>query len=418
MPVRGSRHTLRHEATMITELNPYQPPACVLAARPCDMSKPLEFEGSVTLDEAEEAECLSTGRPMRTGKRGKTPWLSLLDACVILGVGYLAYELYVYDELEQLFDLFLGTLVLVSVLFVAHVGPTQKRRRLSQMKNAGQGMFAPVRGELHEWGIRFIADCSLPVDYQWEDFVGFRDTDELTLLYVEYPSEFNFIAASWFASREVWELARDGIRNKLCRIPRRARASRFAPKLKSALMLSGTRQLSAGEWREAISNFEALQELDPTNLHALRGRAAALTHVEDYCEALRVTDQAIELGASDRQTLRLRSTILMGMSEFEKALVDLDKLLKHSPHNSELLRDRGLALLKLGRLHEALRDTEAALLQDSQDAIALNNRGVILIELGRSAEAIADLQLAVEMAPDIPNPRQHLARAEEIVGSK
>ena len=51
------------------------------------------------------------------------------------------------------------------------------------------------------------------------------------------------------------------------------------------------------------------------------------------------------------------------------------------------------------------------------DAVAFNNRGVIYRELGELEQAEADLRRAIAIDPDLPNPRDHLAKLLEAEGA-
>jgi Flp pilus assembly protein TadD len=47
------------------------------------------------------------------------------------------------------------------------------------------------------------------------------------------------------------------------------------------------------------------------------------------------------------------------------------------------------------------------------DAVAYNNRGVIFRDLGNLEQAEADLRRALELDPELANPREHLAKLLE-----
>jgi tetratricopeptide (TPR) repeat protein len=97
------------------------------------------------------------------------------------------------------------------------------------------------------------------------------------------------------------------------------------------------------------------------------------------------------------------------------AIDDLSQALKlDPPESATLLRNRGLAWLKIGELDRALQDTDEALALVPDDAVAYNNRGIIHRDQGNFQQAEIDLRQAIELDPDLPNPRQHLAKLLEL----
>jgi Zn-dependent membrane protease YugP/Flp pilus assembly protein TadD len=111
----------------------------------------------------------------------------------------------------------------------------------------------------------------------------------------------------------------------------------------------------------------------------------------------------------------LRGTLRLDQGDYEGAVDDLSRALTLEPaEHATLLRNRGLAWMKLGQLDRALEDTDAALALSPDDAVAYNNRGVIFRDRGNFDQAEDDLRRALAIDPQLPNPREHLAKLQEL----
>jgi Flp pilus assembly protein TadD len=110
----------------------------------------------------------------------------------------------------------------------------------------------------------------------------------------------------------------------------------------------------------------------------------------------------------------LRGTLRLDQEDYQGAIDDLSQAFDLEPSEpATLLCNRGLAWLRLGQLDRALQDTNEALALAPDDPVAYNNRGVIHRELGNLEHSERDLRRAIEIDPQLPNPREHLAKLLE-----
>lgn len=176
-----------------------------------------------------------------------------------------------------------------------------------------------------------------------------------------------------------------------------------------------------GDFERALSMVDKALDKEPALPAGHYNRAVILTF-------LGKTDLAIasieRLFASDSKAATplqelsdsrlLRGSLLSEKGDYLAAIEDFTAALgcKH-PDVAAIKRNRGFAYLKAGMFQESLEDINDALRIAPEDGVTLNNRGVALRELGRREEARADFLRAIELAPDLPNPREHLAKLDE-----
>ena len=176
-----------------------------------------------------------------------------------------------------------------------------------------------------------------------------------------------------------------------------------------------------GDFVKALSIINRAIEKDPLMPAGHYNRAAILSSLGQTEDALFSIERLFGSQSKDALPLLecadawlLRGSLLSERGDYAAAIDDLTKAmaLKHADV-ATIKRVRGFAYLKALRYEEALADMNEALRLAPEDGVAMNNRGVILRELGRIDEAKQDFLRATALAPDLPNPREHLAKLEE-----
>lgn len=121
---------------------------------------------------------------------------------------------------------------------------------------------------------------------------------------------------------------------------------------------------------------------------------------EDYQEALRHYDQAIDPRSPDALNLYRRGIALEGMGETDKALQDLSAAIKAAPQRALSYLDRGVLLATRMRAFErAIADFNRTLELDPKNVPALIARGSTYSDLGQFGRAIADFGRAIDLSP-------------------
>lgn len=399
--------------TIAQPLNPYEAPA-EPQPLPRQMSdRELTFAGSMTMEEANQFEHLIPGPKRRSVS--KFDWLILTGALVCV-CGWTVWEVIVYGEIDFALESVLGVVTIGGFMFALWFMERQRKQAVQKCYEEKTGAFTNIAGERTPNGVRFLA-ADYPVDYDWQDFAGYRAAEDVVALYVQYPTQYNFVAASYFEHRCDWEQFKEEVQEQLAPISKMA--FRKSSSQKMSHVVEGIDHLNHERWTASITAFNRALEINPNEAQALRGRGLAHLHNQDVLAASADFDRVIEsMEEPDMLTRRLRSATLLATEQYERALEDLEMLSEHFPKDPDVLRDFGLALQKLGQLDAAEQNYNRAIQLNDQDGLAYNNRGATLIELGRLEEAIADLERAIELVPDVPNPYKHLDRAREMLNEQ
>jgi Zn-dependent membrane protease YugP/Flp pilus assembly protein TadD len=183
----------------------------------------------------------------------------------------------------------------------------------------------------------------------------------------------------------------------------------------------GMARFHAGDLAGALTLIDEALRLEPGLASAHYNRAVVLAFQGRRPESLAAIDAFFACQSAEIEPLirtadpwYLRGTLRLDREDYQGAIDDLSKAFDLEPSDpATLLTNRGLAWLKLGQLERALQDTNDALALVPDDAVAHNNRGVIYRELGNFQQSESDLRRAIEIDPELPNPREHLAKLLE-----
>ncbi len=396
-------------------LNPYSAPVpSANSTAEIGCGPPLQFGGSISDVEGQQIQRLIKGQSGHTSNHdflttSQIVWCGL----GLLLLALFAAESLVYDELDQMFDVGLGAVALIGGLAAAYYHRSVAIRVRSELKQRSTGVFTIVAGRMTDSGIEYLIE-DYPIRYQWEDFVGCRVSPDTAILYLEYPSQLNFVAASLFDSQDQWESAKAIIETNVPALGKMARLQARSPSPVVNHIAAGVKALEKNEWQTALREFNHVLALRPNESQALKGRAVATVALGDSNATLSVVDEALQFGVSDATIRQIRASALCDLQRYEEALDDLDWLLQKDAQNPDWLCGRSLAYCKLERYSEAVNDATAALEIRADQPIALNNRGFARLKLGEVDKAIADLEAAIKLAPNLDRPRELLDTARQI----
>ena len=127
--------------------------------------------------------------------------------------------------------------------------------------------------------------------------------------------------------------------------------------------------------------------------------AVTLSHQEQYDQAIRDFDKAIELNPRYAKAYNDRGTCYLGKGDYDQALRDFDKAIALSPADDNAYNNRGLAYSEQGNYNQAIRDLNQAIELNPRDAKAYNNRGTCYLGKGDYDRAIRDFDQAIELNP-------------------
>jgi tetratricopeptide (TPR) repeat protein len=118
------------------------------------------------------------------------------------------------------------------------------------------------------------------------------------------------------------------------------------------------KQLLAGHYREAVSEYNIAISQDKRNPNAYLGRARAYTQLHDYQSALRDCDEAIAIGGQTATALADRAKVLIATANYDKAISDCDRALKLTPDFSATYQIRATAHIKQSDFRQAVDDLQ------------------------------------------------------------
>lgn len=122
---------------------------------------------------------------------------------------------------------------------------------------------------------------------------------------------------------------------------------------------------------------------------------------EDYSEALKHYDGAVDPRNPDSLNLYRRATSLHAVGETDRALADYGDAIRVDPSNSLAYLGRGVLLATRKRAYNrAIEDFDKVLALQPDNVDALISRGNAYSQIGDNGRALADLDRAIQLAPD------------------
>jgi tetratricopeptide (TPR) repeat protein len=130
---------------------------------------------------------------------------------------------------------------------------------------------------------------------------------------------------------------------------------------------------------------------------------------DDYSEALKHYDSAIDWSRPDALAVYRHAVSLEGLGEIDRALKDYAEAIRLDPGSWLAFLGRGVLLATRQRAYRrAIEDFDKVLAIDSRNVAALMARGSARSQLNQHGPALADLEQAVALAPG--DAQAHLVR--------
>lgn len=168
-------------------------------------------------------------------------------------------------------------------------------------------------------------------------------------------------------------------------------AIRLSPRLTDAHLARGDTLWQNGEPQRALEGYESLLQFEPRAQAALIRKAAVLSSLQRWSEALKSIDIAISLNGDFWQAHELRGQTLMHAGLLEDAHRSFGRAIELSPTVASNYVHRGRAAQALGRGADALKDLDHALSLDPRCFDAALSRAGVLIDLGRVDQVLDQL---------------------------
>ena len=145
--------------------------------------------------------------------------------------------------------------------------------------------------------------------------------------------------------------------------------------------------LTAGQYRNALAEFESLRKIDPADPKVLIGLGSAQEGLGRGKAAQRTYQDYIALRPMDAVGYASLGHVLGSMARNEDALAAYRSAQRLSPLSATALRGSGLTLRALGRNEEALRALRDAARLDGADPEVWGALALVSLDLDRGADA-------------------------------
>ena len=170
------------------------------------------------------------------------------------------------------------------------------------------------------------------------------------------------------------------------------------------LVDQGNQHIKSHEYSPAIDNFRKVLSQNPSDEDALNGIIRAYTLSNDYKNAQKYTEMALDRFPNNAEFI-LRSGILLNhKGNFEKAVEVFEDGLKQQPASSiaiQLLMNKAAAELNLNNFNAAIEDYSNVLEIDPRNTNAYNYRGMANYKAGNFQSAVEDYTNALDLDPSL-----------------
>src|SRR5438093_4781657 len=112
---------------------------------------------------------------------------------------------------------------------------------------------------------------------------------------------------------------------------------------------------ASGNYTQALSLFDDILEVEPSNVNALIGKAVAYRRRRNLQEALNCLDLVLGVQPGNASALLNRGNILLEQGDAEAALESFERLTQLYPNDEEAWTVQGDVLLRIGRDDDAQR---------------------------------------------------------------
>lgn len=198
---------------MSSPLNPYQspqpdPPADQAQLRESTLERAIHVAGKLTVDEGREAERLARRTVLRRGLSA-FGWTVLSVIIMLLVVGAIARP----DSAAAIILVLIGATGVI--LLGAGIGLTRIQMRSAWRRETG--IFAPYQATISENEVELLRGTAT-FRLRWLSFAGYRNTDQVAVLYFDFPKRYWVLARPHFSDDGRWNLFLDVLRRKLPRL--------------------------------------------------------------------------------------------------------------------------------------------------------------------------------------------------------
>ena len=157
--------------------------------------------------------------------------------------------------------------------------------------------------------------------------------------------------------------------------------------------------LEAGQYRDAMKEFERLQQNDPTFAPALLGLGRAQEGLGRVKIAVQSYERYTKLAPADGEGYEAMGWALERLRQHDNALAAFRDAQRLNPKSATAVRGAGVVLRALGRRQEALRSLRQAARLDGSNAMTWGELASLSAEMDRDLDAAAFWEEALRRDP-------------------
>jgi len=169
-----------------------------------------------------------------------------------------------------------------------------------------------------------------------------------------------------------------------------------------SLFIDGQTQKNIGNFDQAMSLFDQVLEIDPTNHAALFDQAMILERQGEFETALKKVNKASALDPTNTWYKILNGQLFLGMNNFEAAEKIYEEITAADKNNFEYNYDLASIRMRLGKFDEAIESLNA--IEDeigfSEDIIM--EKQSLYLEIGKPELARKEVQKLIDQNPTEP----------------
>ena len=106
------------------------------------------------------------------------------------------------------------------------------------------------------------------------------------------------------------------------------------------LFEKGFSAMQSSNFEDALSYFDQVLEMDPSNMKALNNKGGILIELDRLEEALPYIDQVLEMDPSNMKALNNKGVSLATLEQYLEAIAIFEQILEINPFNNDVLRNQ------------------------------------------------------------------------------
>jgi len=162
---------------------------------------------------------------------------------------------------------------------------------------------------------------------------------------------------------------------------------------------AGNENLKNGNYADAVKNYSALIQIDPSYIYTYRNRGFAYYSLNKLSNCIADLNKYIAEVTDDQYSYATRGWAKYYTNDYTGALADFNLQIENAPNSAVAYYNRGSAKSMLNDNYGAITDYSKAIQFDPSFSMAYNNRGWSKYELKKYSEALVDLNKAIELDP-------------------